>query len=467
MEPKTEELAGGTEAPINKGIAPNRVGQGSPQVVEALIQAGRKLSTGLKPDELPARILEHLAAVVPYERGSLLLQEGETLRIAAQRGFPEDDRVGSLSIPLREGDVYYQIATSVQPVLVDDVTQAPGWQQVEWLPLNLSWLGVPLFSKDRVAGMVSLTRRESGAFSPEDVLLASTFAMQASVALENALLYEEITRFNQQLEQMVQQRTEELRQALQTLERMDKNKSDFINVAAHELRTPLTVMRGYLGMVQADAAIRGNPYLVQALEGILKGSQRLHEIVNSMLDLARIENQMLEVRPEVVALSTIAKRVQADYSGFLAERKQEMQLVDLEGLPVIRGDATLLLKVFQNVVINAIKYTPDGGDITISGRLVQDEQLGKCVEILVQDTGIGIDPEHHELIFEKLYSTGEVALHSSGKASFKGGGPGLGLTIARGIVEAHGGRIWADSARHDEESCPGSRFHILLPVGTR
>jgi signal transduction histidine kinase len=263
---------------------------------------------------------------------------------------------------------------------------------------------------------------------------------------------------------MVQQRTEELKKALATLERMDSNKTDFINVAAHELRTPLTIMKGYLGMLQSNETVKATPGLSQALEGILRGTERLHEIINSMLDVARIDNQVLNLKPEAVVLSTILKRVLSDYEPYLAERHQVMQLVDLDHLPLVQGDALMLLKVFQNVVINAIKYTPDGGTITISGGCLSDEKVGECVEIRVQDTGIGIDPEQQEVIFEKFYSTGKVSLHSSGKSAFKAGGPGLGLAIARGIVLAHGGKIWVDSPQHDEEAYPGSCFHILLPL---
>jgi signal transduction histidine kinase len=133
-------------------------------------------------------------------------------------------------------------------------------------------------------------------------------------------------------------------------------------------------------------------------------------------------------------------------------------------LPPIEADPDMLYKVFYNVIINAIKYTPDGGQITVGGQVVDDVPSGKYIQIRVRDTGIGIDAKHHGLIFEKLYQVGEVALHSSGKTKFKGGGPGLGLAIAKGIVEAHGGRIWVESPGYDEESCPGSTFYILLPV---
>jgi signal transduction histidine kinase len=123
--------------------------------------------------------------------------------------------------------------------------------------------------------------------------------------------------------------------------------------------------------------------------------------------------------------------------------------------------------VFDNLVVNAIKYTPDGGQVHIVGQRLKGRDDGDWVEVIVSDTGIGIDPEHLDRIFDKFYQTGEVALHSTGRTKFKGGGPGLGLAIAKGIVEAHGGSIWAESDRHDEDQCPGTKFHVLLPVKSR
>jgi signal transduction histidine kinase len=434
------------------------------RIAEALLQAGRKLSGSITLSEVPGRILEQLSVVVAFERGSLMLREGDMLRIVAQRGFPDDDRVKDIRMPIRDGDVFRRVEAAAHPVMIRDVLKEPSWQQVEWLPKDQSWMGVPLFSKDQVIGMISLTRREASAFSQDDAVLASTFALQAAIALENAGLYEEITRFNEHLEQMVQQRTEELNQALHSLERLDKNKSDFIGVAAHELRTPLTVMRGYMGMMESDLNIKNSQYLSQSVNGMVKGIERLHEIVNSMLDVVRIESQILDMHTELTSIATIVKRVKADVEDVQAERQLVIDIGDLSGLPRIQADPALLLKVFQNVIVNAIKYTPDGGRVTISGRKLLDEKLGACVEVQVRDTGIGIDPEYLELIFEKFYQTGKTALHSTGKTTFKGGGPGLGLSIARGVIQAHGGRIWAESKGHDEAACPGSCFHILLPV---
>jgi signal transduction histidine kinase len=133
---------------------------------------------------------------------------------------------------------------------------------------------------------------------------------------------------------------------------------------------------------------------------------------------------------------------------------------DFEGSDVLfYADPERLYQVYRNILSNAFKYTPDGGRIVIDGRL-----LPGFVEVTITDTGIGIDPVEHLRIFEKFGRLGNVSLHSSGKTKFKGGGPGLGLPIAKGIIEAHGGTIWVESEGYSEEKCPGATFHTLLPI---
>ena len=112
---------------------------------------------------------------------------------------------------------------------------------------------------------------------------------------------------------------------------------------------------------------------------------------------------------------------------------------------------------------NAIKSTPDGGRIEIIGH-AYTESSGQFVEVIVKDNGIGIDPADQHKIFDKFYRTGDLMKHSTGKTKFKGAGTGLGLSLVKGIVDAHGGRIWAESLGHDEQTCPGSNFHVLLPL---
>ncbi|MEJ5224825.1 MAG: ATP-binding protein [Anaerolineales bacterium] len=262
----------------------------------------------------------------------------------------------------------------------------------------------------------------------------------------------------------LQERTEELQRTYRILEQMDRTKSSFIEVSAHELRTPLTLIKGYTQMLQIKAA--NDPEMEALTRGIVDGAERMTEIVNSMLDVSRIDSKTLKMMPEMTQVGLVILRLQKTFKNALIERRLTMDTEGLETLPPIYADPDLLYKVFYHLIINAIKYTPDGGLITISGRTIEETPGKPEVEIVVSDTGIGIAPQNHELIFEKFFQTGEVLLHSSGKTKFKGGGPGLGLAIARGIIEAHHGRIWVESKGYDEATNPGSHFHIRLPVNS-
>lgn len=190
----------------------------------------------------------------------------------------------------------------------------------------------------------------------------------------------------------IERLNEELTVANRELARLDQAKSDFIDIASHELRTPLTRVRGF------------------------------NDILSEMLE-----------------------------DGSLASD------IGLQLIQGIKRAVQRLEQVFSNLIQNAIKFTPDGGQIRITGHLLGEgmpfeEQV---IEVVVADNGIGIAPDDLERIFEKFYRVGDVILHSTGKTKFKGAGPGLGLTLAQGIVGAHGGRIWAESPGHDEEICPG------------
>jgi signal transduction histidine kinase len=260
----------------------------------------------------------------------------------------------------------------------------------------------------------------------------------------------------------LQQRTLELEKTNKILEQMDRAKMRFIQVAAHELRTPLTLVQGYAQMVHVKS--NESNQFTKYTNGILDGTGRMVEIIDSMLDVSRIDTNQLEVMPALVELNAIIQKVQKFFAIAFEERRIRFVVEGLENLPPIQADKDLLYKVFYHVIGNAIKYTPDGGCVTVRGSLNHENGTKSQVEVSVQDTGIGIDPENQELVFEKFYQTGEVLLHSSGKTKFKGGGPGLGLAIARGIVNAHGGRIWLESPGHDEATNPGTTVYVRLPI---
>ena len=248
------------------------------------------------------------------------------------------------------------------------------------------------------------------------------------------------------------------------LRQLDRNKLEFIQIAAHELRTPLTVLNGYVKVLRSFPETQTNPALSEVTDGILKGADRIHEVVNMMLDLTRFGSETLKVACVPVPLRRIVDDLIRSFRKATTERNIQLTAHYAAGTPIILGDPVLIDKALYQLIINAIKYTPDGGKILVTTRLTTTDEGTACVEIAVKDWGIGLDAEHHDLIFEKFYQVGDVALHSSGKTSFKGGGPGLGLALVRGVAQAHGGKVWVESAGHDEVNFTGSTFYLLLPL---
>jgi signal transduction histidine kinase len=217
-------------------------------------------------------------------------------------------------------------------------------------------------------------------------------------------------------------------------------------------------------MIGSAQVVRGDEGLRMFFDGIMASIKRLESIINSILDVSRIDVAALDVRTAPVSIVVLVKEIEADFRRALDDRHLDFRTQGLSELPFISADSDLLYKAFYHLIVNAIKYTPDGGKITVSGRVVQSEEEQDVVEVVIADTGVGIDQEHHELIFDKFYQTGQVMLHSSGVTKFKGGGPGLGLAIARGAILAHKGEIWVESEGYDENLLPGSSFYVRLPL---
>ncbi len=286
-------------------------------------------------------------------------------------------------------------------------------------------------------------------------------------------LASEIARLNSEAERRVIDRTADLARANIELSKLEQAKTDFISIAAHELKTPLTLIQGYANMLQElNLDSRGAAGAAHILAGILRGAERLSGIVEDMLDVSVIDTNALSLRIEEVSLVLVVNLVVGQNAHHFEERNLTVHVGDLTNLPRIEADPRRLHQVLSHLMNNAIKYTPDGGKVFIEGRVLPKERAvgenpradGEFVELTFRDTGIGIAPEDRERIFEKFFRTGKSTLHSSGEVKFKGAGPGLGLPIARGLVEAHGGRLWAESPGHDEVNCPGSTFHLLLPI---
>jgi signal transduction histidine kinase len=353
-----------------------------------------------------------------------------------------------------------------RPLLQYDFDLLPAYRPVssedrDWFQRLEAEVYLPIFSKREWIGMLALGAKINGnRYTEEDLVTLSTLANQTAVALENARLVENLIQLNNELRQAYR----DLDRAKRDLERLDQTKSDFISIASHELRTPLTTMIGYTEMLIEDEALPETAILM--LKGISKGTKRLHEIVDSMFDIAQIDARTLQLHLTPVDINIIVKDVAGRMQKTITERNQVLSL-ELPSLPMIKADPNLMEKLFQHLLSNAIKFTPNNGKITVSAKpsTIQNADFPNGgIEIIVSDTGIGVDPHARDIIFSKFYQPGELSKHSTGKTKFKGSGAGLGLALSKGIVEVHGGSIWVESDGYDEEKFPGSRFHVAIPL---
>ena len=265
-----------------------------------------------------------------------------------------------------------------------------------------------------------------------------------------------------EMETRVAHISNEMERVQKQMERVDRSKSAFISVAAHELKTPITLIEGYSSMMEDLLQAGTGADLNSLLHGMNTGIDRLRAIVDDMIDVSMIDNDLLKLNFQPMQVSQMVEALYKEVEQAIRARRLSIERREFEGnRQWIYVDPARIQQALRNVLNNAIKFTPDGGTITIDGRT-----LPGFIEVTVVDTGIGISQENQAMIFEKFGQLGRVELHSSGKTKFKGGGPGLGLPIARGILEAHGGSIWVESPGYDEKTCPGSTFHILIPVRT-
>ncbi len=296
------------------------------------------------------------------------------------------------------------------------------------------------------------TAVESGQALALILALSSGF----SYALESASHHETQAKIAYLTNQLAQTRAE--------LEKMEKSKADFVAVAGHELKTPLTLIEGYTAMLkEVGAAEEDAQASTELIAGIQNGTRRLRAIVDDMIDVSLIDNHLLALNQQPVWLNRLFQFLATELESDLNRRGQTLSVHSFPGSDeMIFGDPDRLSQLFRNLLVNAIKFTPDNGHIWVDGR-----KLPGFIEIIVSDDGIGIDLDDQAIVFEKFARLGNVALHSSGKTKFKGGGPGLGLHIVKGIVSAHNGAIWVESEGHDEQRLPGTTFHILLPIASQ
>lgn len=262
------------------------------------------------------------------------------------------------------------------------------------------------------------------------------------------ILMEDITELTR-LEEEVRDSYVKLENAYAELKEEDKIKSDFISTASHELRTPLTVINSYLEMFEDGMLGKLNENQQDKLAVMRSQTDHMIRLVEDMLDTSRLESRKFKIQKHPLNLVEIAKSAIEEISRLADLKEHTISLKAKDKVASIEGDGHRIKQVFSNLLTNAIKYTPNKGKIDVG---IKNENGHLLVSI--SDTGIGIPEKEHEKIFEKFYTVGCKSLTRESERM------GLGLTIAKGIVEAHGGKIWVES-----ELNKGSTFYFTLPRG--
>ncbi len=271
---------------------------------------------------------------------------------------------------------------------------------------------------------------------------------------------ERLEEHTRRLVDRLEQTITELRDANAKLRRMEKAKSDFIVLAGHELRTPLTLIYGYSHLLLSTSMKEHlSPDVQSMLDRVSSAAGRLSSVVDDIINVALIDADQLELSFEMLDLGELVYGVIDQFRQASQERGQRLEVAPLKSLSSILGDANYLKRAVGNVISNAIKFTPDGGLIEIWCK-----NTDGWLDLVVRDTGIGIDRDEQDRIFDKFYVLEDTDFHSTSETNYKGGGLGLGLSVVRGIVAAHGGRVFVESKGHNEATLPGSTFHLMLPL---
>ncbi len=258
------------------------------------------------------------------------------------------------------------------------------------------------------------------------------------------------SRWNKTLEAEVASKTGELIQsnrelalANERLKELDKLKSDFVSMVSHELRTPLAAMRTSAQVL--EVADLNTETKKEMLDIILRNIDRLTNLVNDLLDLSRIESGRMELKFERVSLDSVIADSIESVRQTAIEKGIALNIELPKDLAPVKADREKLTQVIINLLNNAVKFTPRGGEISIKA-----SELNGQVEVRVSDTGIGIPPEDLNRVFDRFYQVDSTLTREAG-------GTGLGLAICKGIIEAHNGEIWAES-----EPGKGSTFIFTL-----
>ncbi len=395
-----------------------------------LLEVSLVLNSTLQLRPLLQYILEVAVELTEAEDASVLLMDRKTneLRFVASTNTPIET-LAQIRVPL-DSSIAGTIARENRPIVINDTSQDPRHFRQVGERVNLevrSVLGMPMRIRDRVIGVVEAINKIQGEWTVEDRNHLLLLASQAAVAVENARLVEALRKANDELSQL------------------DQLKSDFIAIASHELRTPLGVILGYASFLKDEAQGAVGEHATVVLNSAL----HLRNLIEDMTNLRYLPATESDLNKELLPLIEIVHSAVQDTASMAEAKEHSLKVEPSDAFHLIVSiDRARLAKTVTNLLNNAVKFTPLGGIITVWA-----EAHGSEVWLRVRDTGVGIPSEHLDRIFDQFH---QVEDHMTRRH----GGMGLGLSIAKALVEAHGGRIWAESPGPNQ----GSTFTIALPI---
>lgn len=400
------------------------------QRLERLLEISRTLAATLELGPLLETIVDVACELTLSEVSSILLFDPEKgrLRFEAVPGFQQKDLI-DVSVPL-DSSVAGWIYTKGKPMVIQDaqadarvyrpIDKALGFE-------TRSILGVPLIVRGRTIGVLeALNKQGDTHYTEDDLEVLETLASQAAIAIDNAQLLTNIQDTNAELQ------------------RLDSMKSDFIAIASHELRTPLGLILGHATFLKEFIP----PDHTEQMEVIIRSAMRLKAIIEDMATIAHQEQGESRVRREPFSMSRLIEQVVGRFGDMAVEKEIELGFDVPEGNALmLEGDQEKLDIAISNLVKNAIIFTDPGGQVGIKAD--GDEGM---IKVFVVDTGIGIPADAVDKVFDRFF---QVESHLTRKH----GGMGLGLSIAKAMIEMHNGQIWCES-----KEGTGSLFCMMLPV---
>jgi signal transduction histidine kinase/ActR/RegA family two-component response regulator len=423
-----------------------------------LHETGLVFVSTLDREALIERVLQSITQKLNYDRAMITFFDHDR-RVAHDfrlRGVSDDIAAfaRSLEIPVSDpNSVDGTVLLKGEPVLVGEIHEVwdrlhPLYQQLKEMVHAKSFVAVPLKVKDVVLGALTVDRTREHRLTHDDLDLIGTVASQVAIALDNTNAYRRIEELIAGLEAKVRERTADLERANERLRELDRLKSEFLAHVSHELRTPLTSIKGYAENMLEGLAGRVTEKQEHYLTRIRINGMRLARMISDLLDRSRIESGKIELALAEVALPALAAEVVEQLRVLAVTKGQLLQLECSEPDVTVWADADRLSQILTNLVDNAIKYTPDGGTVTVC----ITREASHTAKLLVKDTGEGISPDALPKLFDRFFRISRPRTsHVTGL--------GLGLSIVKDLVELHGGTIAVRS-----EEGKGTEFTVTLPI---